>query len=79
MFSAIARTMISNVTDQKPGKPGLSTAGIAQSEEPGARGRIRMAEDVPPQDGPAVSSAWLAEQITEASAAGIAEIGRAHV
>ncbi len=31
-----------------------------------------MAEDVPPQDGPAVSSAWLAEQIAESSAAGIA-------
>ncbi|MFI5695430.1 aminotransferase class I/II-fold pyridoxal phosphate-dependent enzyme [Kribbella sp. NPDC051586] len=31
-----------------------------------------MADDVPPQDGPTVSSAWLAEQITEASAAGIA-------
>ncbi|TDO47729.1 DNA-binding transcriptional MocR family regulator [Kribbella sp. VKM Ac-2527] len=31
-----------------------------------------MAEDVPPQDGPTVSSAWLAEQIDEASAAGIA-------
>lgn len=31
-----------------------------------------MAEEVPPQDGPAVSSAWLAEQIGEASAAGIA-------
>jgi DNA-binding transcriptional MocR family regulator len=31
-----------------------------------------MADDAPPQDGPAVSSAWLAEQITEPSAAGIA-------
>ncbi|WP_165546802.1 aminotransferase class I/II-fold pyridoxal phosphate-dependent enzyme [Kribbella soli] len=31
-----------------------------------------MTEDVPPQDGPAVSSAWLAEQIAESSAAGIA-------
>lgn len=31
-----------------------------------------MAEDVPPQDGPTVSSAWLAEQIDESSAAGIA-------
>jgi DNA-binding transcriptional MocR family regulator len=31
-----------------------------------------MAEDAPPQDGPAVSSAWLADQITEPTAVGIA-------